>query len=307
MTTQIARRPVDTLRDFLEKPAAQNWLQKQAAGHIARNANDLINIIVHAAAQTPLLAQCTPTSILAALIQSAQVGLVPNTRLNHAWLVPFKEKGIYKATLIIGYEGLIKLVHDATDAVCMARVVRLGDDFAYDLAKSPPVQRHRYQEGAEQLGALTHAYCQVTMPSGQMIGDVLDRRMVMQRKASSRSASSGASPWTTHEGPMWRKSAVRHVLPLVPKGPAPKLERALEIEAQDAVDSPLEMRVEAPAELAGELEDLDHKAAEGQRAALGEAREGALDELTGAPSKEEVARAEAGDRAEQERRAGRRS
>lgn len=317
-STAIAQRPVDSLRSFLEKPAAQKWLQKQAAGHIARDAAGLINVVVQAASQTPLLAQCTPTSILAALIQSAQIGLVPNTRLNHSWLVPFKNRrqvgagkweNVYEATLIIGYEGLIKLVYDATQAAVMARVVYGGDEFIYDLANASPVRRHVYADAKQERGEITHAYCLVTLPNGSLIGDVLDERMVAARRASSRSAASESSPWKTHKAPMYRKTAVRHTLPLVPKGPAPRLERALEIEAQD--DATLAWggaQVDVPQELAGELEELDGRAAESQKALRQQAEGSALADMTGAPSPEEVARAEAADREEQARRErGRRS
>ena len=39
--------------------------------------------------QSPELQKCSPISIIAALMESAQLGLEPNTSLGHAYLIPF--------------------------------------------------------------------------------------------------------------------------------------------------------------------------------------------------------------------------
>ena len=43
---------------------------------------------------TPKLAECTPMSFIAALMNAAQLGLEPNTPLGQAYLIPYKNKGV---------------------------------------------------------------------------------------------------------------------------------------------------------------------------------------------------------------------
>lgn len=46
----------------------------------------------------PKLAECTPKSFMAALMQAAQLGLEPNTPLGQAYLVPYRNKGVCART-----------------------------------------------------------------------------------------------------------------------------------------------------------------------------------------------------------------
>ncbi|WP_242843203.1 recombinase RecT [Lacrimispora celerecrescens] len=43
---------------------------------------------------TPKLAECTPMSFIAALMNAAQLGLEPNTPLGQSYLIPYKNKGV---------------------------------------------------------------------------------------------------------------------------------------------------------------------------------------------------------------------
>lgn len=50
-------------------------------------------IALSALNNTPQLQACTPMSFLAALLNSAQLGLEPNTPLGQAYLIPYKNHG----------------------------------------------------------------------------------------------------------------------------------------------------------------------------------------------------------------------
>lgn len=51
-----------------------------------------IRMALTAVNNTPALAQCTPMSFIAALMNAAQLGLEPNTPLGQAYLIPYKNK-----------------------------------------------------------------------------------------------------------------------------------------------------------------------------------------------------------------------
>ena len=61
-------------------------------------------IALSALNNTPALQQCTPMSFIAALLNAAQLGLEPNTPLGHAYLIPYKNKGILECQFQIGYK-----------------------------------------------------------------------------------------------------------------------------------------------------------------------------------------------------------
>jgi len=241
-------RPVDILKVELMKPAFQGWLQKQMAASMNRNADQLIRIFLQACTQNDYLAKCTPQSVLSSLCLAAQIGLAPNTALGHAWLVPFANSKpparrgdpwpkVVEAQLIIGYQGFVKLAHDAAGIVSQAHAVYEGDAFDYDLAGFPPVKFHRR---GPQRGALVYAYCLNKTPHGLVFGEVLDKTEVLARRAVSKSyldrdgKPRKDSPWVLHEAEMWKKTAIRHALKLVPKGNDERLERAIELDDMDS-------------------------------------------------------------------------
>lgn len=75
------------------------------------SAERLVKIALVARAKTPLLMKCSRESILTSLMQAAEMGLEPNTPLQHAALVPRKNKntGQYECTFLAMYRGLIEL------------------------------------------------------------------------------------------------------------------------------------------------------------------------------------------------------
>lgn len=303
-STALAKRPLDILRTQLKKPAMVGWLQKQIAGSMNRNAQQLINVLLNAAAAQPKLAECTPTSILASLCVSAQIGLVPNTALGHAWLVPFNNRRkvnnrwitVPEATLIVGYQGFVKLVYDASGVGLKAAPVYSGEAFEYNRAANPPVTLHKHAAPGRR-GKLVYAYCLAHFPGGGLTtGEVYDEEFIHERRARSKSygykddqgnfVTKKDSPWVTDPAAMWMKTAVRDLTKLVPKGNDRRLERAIEVDSLDeshtAQNSVVELLGE-PLPEAGALEEGDGIVLEqAQRGELGPGEEEELQRWTAA-------------------------
>ncbi len=66
---------------------------------------------------TPELADCTPMSFIAALMNAAQLGMEPNTPLGQAYLIPYRNKGTLECQFQLGYKGLIDLAYRGTDNI----------------------------------------------------------------------------------------------------------------------------------------------------------------------------------------------
>ena len=78
----------------------------------------------------PKLQTCDPMTFIAAMMQSAQLGLEPNTPLGQAYLIPYKVKGMDKVQFQIGYKGLLELAHRS--GKIYAHEVRKNDEFDID-------------------------------------------------------------------------------------------------------------------------------------------------------------------------------
>ncbi len=279
MTTAIATRPLDTLKLALQAPKMQSWLSKQLHTSLNRNATQMINIALQAASSSEALAKCTPTSILANLCVAGQIGLVPNTALGHAYLIPFNNRKkvgnswvtVTEAQLVIGYKGFVKLVYDAAEILVQAQPVYRGDEFDYDLAAFPPVKYHRPSQGPRTDDLLINAWCHAQSRSGRVMGDVLTKAQVERRRDVSKSylgydgTPNKGSPWVTNPAEMWRKSGCRAVLRYAPTGNDERLERAISVDdgLRDNPAEIIEMSKE-PGDLAGDLSGYDQATIEAQ-------------------------------------------
>lgn len=181
-------------------------------------------LVVTAVKATPQLMDCfqTPagqTSVLLAAMKSAAIGLEPNTELQHAWILPRRNRGTTEAQLSIGYRGYLELARRSGDIKDVyAEVVREGDDFRVSYGLHRDLQ-HTPAPAADR-GELTHAYAVAHFMTGGFAFVVLDREEVEARRDRSDSYRSEKarpySPWTTSEAAMWRKSAIRALVPYLP-------------------------------------------------------------------------------------------
>lgn len=59
-------------------------------------------IVLSAISTTPQLANCTPKSLLAAMMTAAQLGMEVNTPLGQCYLIPYKNHGVDEVQFQIG-------------------------------------------------------------------------------------------------------------------------------------------------------------------------------------------------------------
>jgi recombination protein RecT len=72
-------------------------------------------------------------TFIAAMMQSAKLGLEPNTPLQQAYLIPHKVKGINKVQFQIGYKGLLELAYRSRKLKTLySNEVKENDEFNID-------------------------------------------------------------------------------------------------------------------------------------------------------------------------------
>lgn len=169
--------------------------------------------------RTPELANCDRQSVLAGAMTAAQLGLEIDPALGRAYLLPYNDHKKGKiAQLIIGYKGYVDLAYRSGQmAGLQAEVVYEADEFVYEYGLNPRL-RH-IPADTDDHGPLKYAYAVAHLQNGGHVFRVLNRSEVMRHKASSKSAGSNYSPWTTHESEMWRKTAIRALASLLPLSP----------------------------------------------------------------------------------------
>lgn len=181
--------------------------------------------VILAILKNPELLECTPSSMVLAVFEAAQMGLEP---VREAHFVPrrinvgTREKPRYEkqAQMIPDYRGVIRLVTKPGSEVASieARVVREGDEFEYELGSDAWVKHKPSKDPKRSTKAGTHYYTVARLRSGgPPLVDVEDRAGIERIKA--RAHPAGFSPWSSDFDEMGKKTMVkRHgkVLPVPP-------------------------------------------------------------------------------------------
>lgn len=115
------------------------------------NADRMSRIALTTFRRNPALGRCDPLSVFAAVIQSAQLGLEPDT-LGRSYLIPYGKE----CQFVPGWRGLVDLINRAGNATVWTGAVFEGDEFDYALGDSPFVT-HK-PSGESDPDKLTHVY-----------------------------------------------------------------------------------------------------------------------------------------------------
>lgn len=202
-------------------------VQKQFAAALPRvgiTPERMTRFALTALNRSPGLLRTDPTTFLACVVQSAQLGLDPSGITGEAYLVPFKDA----CTFIIGYRGLLKLARRSgkiTEAA--AHVVHEKDTFEYEYGLESKLVHKPTTE--KDPGRITYAYAYAKFTDGGRAFEVLTREQIDGVKAQSKASNNG--PWVTHFDEMARKTAFRRLAKWLPLEPEDY--RAIEIAGRE--------------------------------------------------------------------------
>lgn len=215
MSTAVAKKeeknsPITTIKDLLDRSQAE--FARALPRHL--DIDRFMRIAFTSIRQNPNLLGCTPQSLLAAVMQAAQLGLEPDGILGHAYLVPYKnnKSGTTDAQFQVGYKGLISLARRSGEvrSIC-AHVVYENDkfEFAYGLS-----EKLEHVPARGERGNKIAVYAIAHFKDGGYAFEVMFNEDVEKIKKKSRAASSG--PWVDFPDEMWRKTAVRKLAKYLP-------------------------------------------------------------------------------------------
>jgi recombination protein RecT len=176
--------------------------------------------------RTPKLLECSPESLLGAMMLAAQLGLEPGP-LGLVYLVPFKRQ----VEFIVGYRGYVELayrsglVKDLT-----AALVHDGDSFSFQYGTAPKLTH--VPEGPAGEREIVAAYAVARLKSGGTVFVVTYLEDWEKARKASAAGSKNTGPWVDHREAMIRKTAVRRLEPMLPKSAA--FARAFERDENEA-------------------------------------------------------------------------
>jgi recombination protein RecT len=210
-TLPSLKTKVETVRDLMLK----NRAQIELALPKFMNADRLIRTALTSFSTTPKLLDCTPRSLLGAVIQCAQLGLEPGI-IGMAYLVPFRNKkaNTVEVQFIPGYRGLLALARRSGEiSTIQAHCVYAEDAFHYRYGLEPMLDHT--PSAKSDRGAMMYVYAVARLKDGGSQFDVMTKAEVdAHRDRYSQAAKDG--PWITEFAEMAKKTVLRRLCKLLP-------------------------------------------------------------------------------------------
>ena len=243
LKTQAMQTKTVTIPDLIKKSVVE--LGKALPSHM--NAERLCRIALTTLRMNPDLYNCSPESFLAALFQSAQLGLEPNIE-GQAYILPFNNKRkvgndwktIKEAQFQIGYKGYAELFyrHEKAMGLDMQKVCA-NDEFDYALGTEAYIKHKPAAVRGETIGF----YAVATLANGAKLFKYMSKAEAMEHgqkfsKTFSKrdNAFSSFSPWATNPDAMCMKTVLMQLMKLLPK--------SIEIQRALAMDETIKSKVD---------------------------------------------------------------
>ncbi len=170
-------------------------------------------IAMTAVRNTPQLQACEPISFIAALMQSAQLGLEPNTPLGQAYLIPYGKEVQFQ----LGYQGMLTLAYRTGEYQSIyAMPVYANDEFEYEYGLN---EKLVHKPAEDPQGEPIYYYAIYKLQNGGHGFVVMSRKQIEKhRDKYSPSAKKGKhSPWNTDFDSMAKKTVLKQLLKYAPK------------------------------------------------------------------------------------------
>lgn len=188
-----------SVRDLINSPEAKAEISKVLPKHLT--AERMTRVALTATLRTPALLQCSPESLMNALLVCSQAGLEPDGRLAH--LIPYGQV----VQVIFDYKGLVTLaLRNGAEAV-FADKVCVNDDFEAWVENGDKKLTHKINWRQERGEAI--CYYSVCKRNGTPDWEVMELSEIQAIRDRSRAKGSG--PWQTDFDEMAKKTVLRRM------------------------------------------------------------------------------------------------
>ena len=158
----------------------------------------------------PALQKCDPKSFIAAMMQSAQLGLEPNTPLGQAYLIPYGTNVQFQ----LGYKGMLELAQRSGEIKTIyAREVYENDTFDIDYGLNQDLKHKPLLQG--DRGKVIGYYAVYhTVDGGYNFVFMTKDEVLAFAQSKSKTFKSG--PWQTDFDAMAKKTVIKQLLKYAP-------------------------------------------------------------------------------------------
>lgn len=247
---QLAQRANNGVQKQVSPENSLNTLLKKMGPEIQRalpkhlDADRIARIAMTAVRTTPKLLECDQMSFIAAIMQSAQLGVEPNTGLGQAYLIPYGKQVQFQ----LGYKGLIDLaVRSGQYKSIYAHEVYEDDEFEfhYGLTKDL-IHKPASMPQGEPIGY----YAVYHLQNGGYDFVYWTRERIDQhaQKFSQAVQKGWTSPWKTNYDAMAKKTVLKEVLKYAPKS----------IELQKSVEADSTIKTELSQDMSDVIDVTDY-------------------------------------------------
>lgn len=166
-------------------------------------------VALTAFSKNPQLQKCEPASFLAAMMESAQLGLEPNTALGQAYLIPYGSKVQFQ----IGYKGLLELAQRSGKFKTLyAHTVYENDDFEVEYGLNSTLKhKPNFNDRGKPIGyyAVYHL-----VNEGYSFAFMTHTEIMNHAQKFSKTFRNG--PWQTDFDAMAKKTVIKQLLKYAP-------------------------------------------------------------------------------------------
>ncbi len=174
----------------------------------------MIQIATTVIARNDKIKNCSPASIIGAVVQASILGFKPIETLGECYFVPYKGQCQFQ----IGYRGYKKLAHNTNKIKMLyAEVVYQDDKFYYELGLNPKLEHVPNLNADNSWNKITHVYAVAHYTNGGYSFVVLDRKKIenfRRRNPMQGPVPSGA--WETDYDSMARAKAIKQLAKWMP-------------------------------------------------------------------------------------------
>lgn len=188
--------------------------------------------VLNAVKKTPELLKCTPQSLFGSILYFAEIGLPFNTPEGFGYILPYSNKGVFEATPIIGYKGLVEIAYrnPKVKAIRIQSVYE-KDEFDYEYGTAEYIKHKPTREG--DRGNLIAVYAIAQVEGINPLFVVVHKPELDKIQKLSKSGDSKYSPYnngTDVFNIMQSKVAIKLLFKTLPKTDNDALIKVLEMD-----------------------------------------------------------------------------
>lgn len=203
----MSENALQIIRTTLDTPAFRNQIATALPPQV--KPEKFVRVALTAIRQAPDLLKCDRTSLFGSIVTAAQLGLNLETALGTGYLVPFRNR----ATLVVGYRGLLELVRRSGQLISIeVDVIYATDRVEWILGDESKLTIDR--DWQMPPGEIVGAYAIAKLKGGGIQRMVMTKAQIEAIRKKSPSANSPA--WRDAWEEMAKKTVLRRLCKLLP-------------------------------------------------------------------------------------------